>query len=324
MDEYFTRVFQITNRCVNRCQMCPIWRLPSNDVSVEEFEREVEKLERDSSRARKAYLVFSGGEPLLHPQFPSLWKIGAKFRMRISHPTQERGIAMISTLNFDPERLKKSLRDFFFDEVFVSIHGFREDHDKYLDRPGAFEKAVKNLTWLVKSRRVERVGFNSCIMKETLSEKYYRFLELANEKLNLVFVTLINPQKYEKKPIFLSLRETLNALGEAIERISRLRLNWIQLQGVPPCYFGKNGIDPSFLEKAYIIGDRKTSLRSTSGEYGSCRLESFLDECRNCPDYDICAPAGDFEVFTDERELALTLIRDYVEAGAPFRSRVLF
>ena len=51
------------NRCNCRCVMCDIWKIDSADeISVGELERHL----ADIARLHVEWIVFSGGEPLMH------------------------------------------------------------------------------------------------------------------------------------------------------------------------------------------------------------------------------------------------------------------
>jgi MoaA/NifB/PqqE/SkfB family radical SAM enzyme len=112
------------NRCNCRCVMCDIWKQSDREeISVADLQRHLDDFERLSVR----WVVFSGGEPLMHSDL-----------FRLSRLLRERSIrtTLLSTgLLF--ERYARSIaKD--LDDAIVSLDGPAEVHDRIRRVPGAF------------------------------------------------------------------------------------------------------------------------------------------------------------------------------------------
>src|SRR5271167_751673 len=99
------------NRCNCRCVMCDIWKIDSTDeISAAELERHLDQIASLSVE----WIVFSGGEPLMHSD---LFRLAALARSRGIRTT------MLSTgllLVRNAKRVAQSI-----DDVIVSVDGPR-------------------------------------------------------------------------------------------------------------------------------------------------------------------------------------------------------
>lgn len=112
------------SRCNCRCVMCDIWKTDSTlEISAAELERHAEGI----ARLRVEWVVFSGGEPLMHSDL-----------FRLCQFLQERNIrtTLLST-GLLIERNADQIVD-CVDNVIVSLDGPPETHDAIRRVPGAF------------------------------------------------------------------------------------------------------------------------------------------------------------------------------------------
>ena len=114
------------NRCNCRCVMCDIWKI---DTAVEISAFELERHLGDIARLRVEWMVFSGGEPLMHSDL-----------FRLSDLVRARGIrtTILSTgllLARHADRIARSI-----DDVIVSLDGPGPVHDAIRRVPGAFDR----------------------------------------------------------------------------------------------------------------------------------------------------------------------------------------
>ena len=66
------------SRCNCRCSMCDIWKSGTvQEISPDDLERQLGSIER----LRVEWVVFSGGEPLMHSD---LWRLSTMLRERSS------------------------------------------------------------------------------------------------------------------------------------------------------------------------------------------------------------------------------------------------
>jgi MoaA/NifB/PqqE/SkfB family radical SAM enzyme len=113
------------NRCNCRCVMCDIWKTDSiAEISGEELERHSE----DIARLRVEWVVFSGGEPLMHSDL-----------FRLCRFLRERNIrtTLLST-GLLLERYANQIIE-CLDDVIVSLDGPPEIHDAIRRVPRAFD-----------------------------------------------------------------------------------------------------------------------------------------------------------------------------------------
>jgi MoaA/NifB/PqqE/SkfB family radical SAM enzyme len=113
------------SRCNCRCVMCDIWKTDSTqEISAAELERHGE----DIVRLRVEWVVFSGGEPLMHSDL-----------FRLCRFLRERNIrtTLLST-GLLIERYADQIIE-CLDDVIVSLDGPRETHDAIRRVPRAFD-----------------------------------------------------------------------------------------------------------------------------------------------------------------------------------------
>ena len=113
-------------RCNCRCVMCDIWKkTDGEELAPEELERHLADIERLSVR----WIVFSGGEPLMHSAFFRLCELLTEKNIRIT---------VLSTGLLLQRFAEQIVR--YVDDVIVSLDGPPELHDRIRRVPGAFER----------------------------------------------------------------------------------------------------------------------------------------------------------------------------------------
>jgi MoaA/NifB/PqqE/SkfB family radical SAM enzyme len=124
-------VLEAHNRCNCRCVMCDIWkRTDAQEITAAELERHLEDIERLGVE----WVVFTGGEPLMHSDL-----------FRLSAMLRERGIkiTILSTgllLERNAARIVKGA-----DEVIVSLDGPAEIHDEIRRVPGTYSSMATGI-----------------------------------------------------------------------------------------------------------------------------------------------------------------------------------
>ena len=119
-------VLEPHSRCNCRCLMCDIWKTTdAREISVAELERHLADIER----LEVEWVVFSGGEPLMHSNLFALARL-----------IRQRGIraTILSTgllLQRYAARIVESI-----DDVIVSLDGPPEIHNRIRQTAGAFER----------------------------------------------------------------------------------------------------------------------------------------------------------------------------------------
>jgi radical SAM protein with 4Fe4S-binding SPASM domain len=113
------------NRCNCRCVMCDIWKLETvEEIDISDLQRHASDIETLGVR----WVVFSGGEPLMHSD---LFRLGDFLR--------ERGIrtTILSTGLLLARNASSVVRS--VDDVIVSLDGPPQAHDRIRRVRGAFE-----------------------------------------------------------------------------------------------------------------------------------------------------------------------------------------
>jgi len=129
------------SRCNCRCVMCDIWKKPDTDeISAQDLERHIISLEGMGVE----WVVFSGGEPLMHSDLFRLCALLRKRKIRVT----------ILSTGLLLERHAAAIVE-NTDDVIVSLDGPRDVHDSIRRVAGAFDRLAAG----VHSIHARRPGF---------------------------------------------------------------------------------------------------------------------------------------------------------------------
>jgi MoaA/NifB/PqqE/SkfB family radical SAM enzyme len=124
-------VLDVYSRCNCRCVMCDIWkRDTAQEIRLEDLERQLPAIKRLGVE----WVVFTGGEPLMHSQLFALCAPLKELGIRITLLTT--GL-LLSRFAGDVARE--------IDDVIVSLDGPRAVHDRIRRVPGAFERMRRGI-----------------------------------------------------------------------------------------------------------------------------------------------------------------------------------
>jgi Fe-coproporphyrin III synthase len=128
-------IMNITKQCNLRCVHCYAGSdgpVAKDELSTDEWIRVID----DLAEFGCPVVLFSGGEPLIHPDIVKLAKHAVSIGMR----------AVISTNGtlITPEKAKE-LADVGLSYIGISLDGDRDIHDRFRGVPGAFDRALKGL-----------------------------------------------------------------------------------------------------------------------------------------------------------------------------------
>ncbi len=126
----------LTNKCGNQCKHCipESGTLLPDEMTAADIIRSFPLLQ---SYADASGIALSGGEPLLRPDFRSIYEVACKF-FRITLFTS--GIGLTSDL-------MTLFRDSPPKRVIVSLYGLQTSHDSFCNRKGAFSDVDQALTF---------------------------------------------------------------------------------------------------------------------------------------------------------------------------------
>jgi len=122
------------SRCNCRCIMCDIWKVDQvQEISAAELDRHIADIEKLQVR----WVVFSGGEPLMHSDL---------FRLASTLRRKNIRVTMLSTgllLERNAQRIIDNI-----DDVIVSLDGPQEIHDRIRRVAGAYERLAAGVAAL--------------------------------------------------------------------------------------------------------------------------------------------------------------------------------
>lgn len=145
------------SRCNCRCVMCDIWKGNNNVQQLDETD--IEKLLYSLKKLNTKWVVMSGGEALMHPNFFKLCDIIKTKKIRIS---------ILSTGLL----LKKYANEIIIktDEVIVSLDGSREVHDRIRNIPNAFDKLREGVQELKRLNNKYKVTARCVIQRDNFKD----------------------------------------------------------------------------------------------------------------------------------------------------------
>lgn len=167
-------VWNSTRTCNLRCKHCYM----ESDAQKYQGELTTEEAKRfidDLAEFRVPVLLFSGGEPLIRPDFFELAAYAASKGIR---PTLSTNGTLIT-----PEVARK-IKDIGVGYVGISLDGLREVNDEFRGKEGAFQKAMEGIQNCVAVD--QRVGLRFTINSHNLKELDNIFDFIEQENINRV------------------------------------------------------------------------------------------------------------------------------------------
>ncbi len=144
-------VLNVHSRCNCRCVMCDIWkRQTSQELRVSDLE-----LHRDACRRLSVrWVVFSGGEPLLHSDLRALCNLFRQDGIRLTLLTT--GLLLAKRAEAVAE---------LFDDVIISLDGPEDVHDAIRRVNGAFKLIVEGIAAVRRNRPDMRIAGRMTVQK---------------------------------------------------------------------------------------------------------------------------------------------------------------
>ena len=148
----------VTDNCNSQCITCSQWKnKATNELTTEEIYDALAQLRE----LGVIQVYFSGGEPLLRHDLPSLVKRAAKLKFQ--------SIAIMTNGLLLTESRARKLLESGLTAVGISIDGLRETHDYVRGVKGSFDKAISGLEILSRLRE-ERYPHLKVTIATTLTE----------------------------------------------------------------------------------------------------------------------------------------------------------
>lgn len=154
------------NRCNCRCLMCDIWKIRQvREIRSEDLEPHLTSLRA----LRVNWIVFSGGEPLMHSDLSSLCLLlrseGIRLTLLTSGLSLERHAARVAGM---------------FDDVIVSLDGPPEVHDRIRGLTGAYHQLQRGIT-AVRALRHEMPIRGRCTIQKLNYSELRRTVQASHE-----------------------------------------------------------------------------------------------------------------------------------------------
>lgn len=201
-------VWNVTRTCNLRCKHC--YSDSGSDIVEKELStKEALSLIDDLANFNVPVILFSGGEPLLRPDFFELVGYAKKKGIRVTISTN-------GTL-ITPE-LARDIKKAGVSYVGISLDGIGENNDRFRGKKGAFVEALKGIQYC--RREQQRVGLRFTINKHNYQELPQIFKLLEEEDIPRVcFYHLVYSGRGSKMiEEDISHKETRSALDLIIER----------------------------------------------------------------------------------------------------------
>ena len=155
-----------TFACNVKCCFCYYYKEENREQrSLEEMKREMDEFR---NRYRLDYVDITGGEPTVYKRLPEL-------------VAYCRSIGLLPTVitNGQKSEMYADLIDAGLEDLLISIHGYREDCDRALNREGAFDRIKKTIEII----KAKKFGFRT--NTTLLNFNYKNLPKLAEEFITM-------------------------------------------------------------------------------------------------------------------------------------------
>lgn len=168
--------FEINRVCNLICPICIAEAGSHLDIylSLSQFKEILRKFEGAVMR-----ITLTGGEPILHHDFPDFVRIAV---------AKAEGV-VIATNGYQPASIEIVLRGLSKLTVAVSLQGSRDVHDQFVGQTGAFDRALDSIQrCLDQGHRIEvlTTAFKEAIESLPLLSEYLMNIPIGEHRINLV------------------------------------------------------------------------------------------------------------------------------------------
>jgi MoaA/NifB/PqqE/SkfB family radical SAM enzyme len=188
-------IYQFTNNCNSRCQMCNIWKKPSRgELSTRELKAIFEK----PLFRKLRWVNLTGGEPFLRDDIVDVVSM-------LNRLPRLEGVAIPSN-GFMTERIVAKTKEMLdilgkgkFLSITLSIDGFEKTHDDIRGVPGAYNRVKRTLDELLKLKKQHgnfNVGIQPTISKRNLDEIWRFYRHMKKKTSSVGFAVMMTSEGY--------------------------------------------------------------------------------------------------------------------------------
>src|SRR3989339_45274 len=158
---------ELTTRCNHACNHCYVDKNQGIDLSFAQWKIILEKLRE----AGTLYIVFLGGEALLHPDFFNILEYAHQLSF---HTSVISNGYLIGSLDY-----AKKLESAGLDNITLSLYSTKEKtHDELTGVLGSYQKLMRAVEYLKQTKI--RVGINTLLMTKNI-EDFFSIYEFATK-----------------------------------------------------------------------------------------------------------------------------------------------
>lgn len=203
--------FLLTNRCDLKCQMCSFFsveKIYDEEMSFSDIKSFISKI-----RNYHPIIALGGGEPFLKPEIDRIIALIKQYKLSCIIMTN--GYSLSKSILAD---LKKVKLDF----LIVSLYGLGKIHDEIVGVPGAYDKIMQNIEYII-NKEITHLIISTLLLEKNISSLKKMTAKLFNlgvKKIKIENLNFITPKEkmlfnwqingFDLSPHTL-IRETFNA-----------------------------------------------------------------------------------------------------------------
>jgi Fe-coproporphyrin III synthase len=187
-------VYQLTNNCNSRCQMCSIWKKKSeNELTA----KDIQKLVKTRLFSKIRWMNLTGGEPFTRTDIVGIVKSLTKLPQLEGIAIPTNGYLTEKILR-ETEEILKILPMTTYLSITCSIDGFEKTHEAMRGVPGAFNRVNATLDGLLEMKKRHKnfnVGVQPTITKLNINE-IEKFYNEMRKKVNVGYAVMLTSKGY--------------------------------------------------------------------------------------------------------------------------------
>ncbi|MDD5769982.1 MAG: radical SAM protein [Candidatus Gracilibacteria bacterium] len=245
--------------------------------------QEIKDILKDEFKNGSLGVVFTGGEPTVHPDLIECVKYAKKLGF-VSIQIQSNG------RNFADLEYVKKLINAGVSEFGPSIHGFnKETHDKQVGSPGSWEQVIKGIINLKNLNQI--VIINSVITKinyKEIPELASLLIKLGVNQFQFAFVHILGSAEKNKQEVVPKKSDAIPYIKKALD-IGKKAGIICMTEAIPFCLM--QGYEWAIAEYNFMPETTVVDAEYRTESYADYRWnegKAKREECKKCSKYQIC------------------------------------